>query len=108
MDTVKSIVKANVGSGMLQNSDYNHGKPYFVDFRPLLHSPHRLSDEKLEKYEHYNQAIDTIKTEIEKREEKGEDMFELKSELRLAKKNLRKGSFNLVKIYIKEIKENLN
>ncbi|MCJ7450770.1 MAG: DUF853 family protein, partial [Candidatus Nanohaloarchaeota archaeon QJJ-9] len=107
MDTVKSIVKAEVGSGMLQNSEYNHGRPYFVDFRPLLHSPHRLTDEELEKYEEYNRKIDSVEEKIQELEDQGEEVYEFRSELKLAKRNLRKGSFNLVDIYLDELKENV-
>ena len=107
MDTVKSVAKAEVGSGMLQNSDYNHGRPYFVDFRPLLHSPHRLSDEELDKYEHYNKRIEGLKQQIDRLEEQGEEVYEYRSELKLAKKNLKKGSFNLVDIYLDELEQNL-
>ncbi len=105
MDTVKSVAKAEVGSGMLQNSDYNHGRPYFVDFRPLLHSPHRLSDEELEKYEDYNQRIDELEERIDEMPE--DEAYDYRSELKLAKRNLMKGSFNLVEIYIDELEEDL-
>ncbi|MFB6116577.1 MAG: helicase HerA-like domain-containing protein [Candidatus Nanosalina sp.] len=107
MKTVKSIVKADIGSGMVQNSDYNHGRPYFVNFRPMLHSPHRLSDEKLEKYEKYNKQINDLEARIDQKEENGEDVFELRSELQLARKNLRKGSFNLVEVYIDELENRM-
>ncbi len=107
MDTVRSVAKAEVGSGMVQNSDYNHGRPYFVNFRPLLHSPHRLSDEILEKYEKYNKRIDKIEQKLDELEDGGEDVYEHRSELKLAKRNLKKGSFNLVDIYVDELEENL-
>ena len=106
-DTVKSIAKAEIGSGMIQNSDYNHGRPYFVDFRPLLHSPHRLSDEELEKYEKYNKMIDKMEEKVNRMEESGNDVYELESEIKLAKKNLKKGSFNLVETYVEELKEKI-
>jgi hypothetical protein len=105
MDTVKSIAKAEVGSGMLNNSEYNHGRPYFVNFRPLLHSPHRLSDEELEKYEKFNRRISKLEAKIEEMDE--EEAFDYKSELKLAKRNLKKGSFNLVDVYLSEMEEDL-
>lgn len=108
IDTVKSIAKAEVGSGMLQNSDYNHGRPYFINFRPLLHSPHRLSDDQLDKYEKYNKRIDAIEEEIRTLEEEGEDVYEYNSELKLTKRNLKKGSFSLVDTYIEELEEKLD
>ena len=108
LDTVKSIAKAEVGSGMLQSSDYNHGRPYFIDFRPLLHSPHRLSDEELEKYEDYNKRIDRVEARVNELEEQGEEVYEYRSELKLTKRNLKKGSFTLVDTYIDELEEKLD
>lgn len=107
MDTVRSIAKAKVGAGMVQNSDYNHGRPYFVDFRPLLHSPHRLSDEELEKYEAYNRRVDSLEERIDSMEQQGEEVYEYRSELKLAKRNLKKASFNLVDIYLDELEDDL-
>ncbi|WP_414837712.1 helicase HerA domain-containing protein [Candidatus Nanosalina sp. VS9-1] len=108
IDTVKSIAKAEVGSGMLQSSDYNHGRPYFIDFRPLLHSPHRLSDEELDKYEQYNKRIDSIEEKVNELEDQGEEVYEYRSELKLTKRNLKKGSFSLVDTYIDELEEKLD
>ena len=36
---------------MFQNAEYNRGRPYFINFRPILHSTRRLPDEELEKYD---------------------------------------------------------
>ncbi len=106
-DMVRSIVKANVGTGMVQNSEYNKGNPYFVNFRPLKHSPHRLTDEELDKYEEYNEEVNKIEEEVDKLEEEGEDVFDYRSRISLVRKNIRKGSFNLVDIYLDELKDDL-
>ena len=108
IDTVKSIAKAEQGSGMLQNSDYNHGRPYFVDFRPLKHSPHRLSDEELDKYEEYNRKIDKMEEKIDEREDQGEEVYELRNKIKLARRNLRKGGFSLIEIYLEELEDDLS
>jgi hypothetical protein len=104
-DTIKSIAKAEVGSGMFQNSEYNHGRPYFVDYRPLLHSPYRLSDEELDKFEDFNRRILNLEDVISGMPE--DDAYEYRTELKLVKKNLQKGSFNLVEIYLEELEEDL-
>ena len=106
-DTVKSIAKAAVGSGMIQNSEYNHGRPYFANFRPLLHSPHRLKDEELEKYEEYNSRIDEIEDKVQDIEQDETDLYSIENELKLARRNLRKGSFSLVETYLDEIENEL-
>ncbi|MDY6789028.1 MAG: helicase HerA-like domain-containing protein, partial [Candidatus Nanohaloarchaea archaeon] len=107
IEAVRKIVKEGVGTGMIQNAEYNRGNPYFIDFRPLKHSPHRLTDEELDKYEEYNRKIDEIERRLEELGEEGRDVFYLRSTLSLARKNLRKGMFDLVDIYIEEVKDNL-
>jgi hypothetical protein len=104
----QGVTKADTGTGMVQNSSYNHGRPYFVDFRPLKHSPERLSDEKLEKFEKYNRRVDQIEDMISILEDQGEDVFEYRSQLKLVKKNIRKESFNLVDTYLNELEEDLD
>jgi uncharacterized membrane protein len=104
----QGVTKADTGTGMLQNSSYNHGRPYFVDFRPVKHSPERLSDEELDKFEKYNRRVDEIEDMIQILEDQGEDVFEYQSQLKLVKKNIRKRSFNLVDTYLDELEEDLN
>jgi hypothetical protein len=38
------IAKMPTGLGMIESSDYNKGMPYFVEFRPIQHSPFKLID----------------------------------------------------------------
>lgn len=45
----KLISKMPIGLGMIESAQYNQGKPYFVEFRPIMHSPFKLKDEELEK-----------------------------------------------------------
>jgi hypothetical protein len=97
---LRSLVKATVGSGMVENPHYNRGKPYFVAFRPLLHSVQRLTDEEIEKYNEYNERIDQLQFEIEQLEKEGVDVFDLKLELKLATDKVKTGNFNMVQIYL--------
>lgn len=97
---VQSLVKASVGVGMFVNTSYNRGKPYFINFRPILHNTRRLSDEELEKYNHYNEIIDDFENQIEQLEVEKVDIFDLKMELKLIKDKLMSGNFSVVDIYI--------
>ncbi|MBR9677148.1 DUF87 domain-containing protein [Candidatus Woesearchaeota archaeon] len=100
-EVLQSLVKAQVGSGMVENPAYNRGKPYFVAFRPLLHSVQRLTDEELEKYNQYNEIIDQVSFELEQLEkEEGQDVFDMKLELKLALDKVKSGNFNMVEIYL--------
>ena len=45
----KLIAKMPTGLGMVESSDYNKGNPYFVEFRPLMHSQFKISEQELKK-----------------------------------------------------------
>ncbi|HKL23631.1 MAG TPA: DUF87 domain-containing protein, partial [Candidatus Nanoarchaeia archaeon] len=62
---LKSLVRAEVGVVMFQNAEYNRGRPYFINFRPILHSTRRLPDEELEKYNKYNDLVDDLEYSID-------------------------------------------
>ncbi|MGY4884732.1 MAG: ATP-binding protein [Nanobdellota archaeon] len=97
---LQSLVKASVGVGMFVNTSYNRGKPYFINFRPILHNTRRLSDEELEKYNKYNEIIDDFDNQVEQLEKEKIDTFDLKMELKLIKDKLMTGNFSVVDIYI--------
>jgi len=99
-DVMKSIVKATVGTGMVENAAYNNGKPYFVNFRPILHEVKRLSDEELDNYNKYNAIIDDLEYQLEQLRELKQDTFDLELELKLAKDKVKSGNFNMVDIYL--------
>ena len=104
-DTViQSLVKAGVGTGMIENAAYNKGKPYFATFRPILHSPVRLKEEELEKYNKYNEDIENLEYQVEQLEKEKVDTFDLKIELKLVKDKLMTGNFTVVDIYLEGLK----
>jgi hypothetical protein len=43
------VAKLPVGTGMYQNPEFNDGKPYFIEFRPLYHNPLGLTDAERKK-----------------------------------------------------------
>ncbi len=101
---LKSVVKAGVGTGMVENSAYNKGKPFFVAFRPVLHSLQKLKDEELQNYNKYNLIIDDLEYQLEQLRSEGIDTFDLELELKLAKDKVKSGNFNLVDIYLDGLK----
>ncbi len=105
---LKSLVRAEVGVAMFQNAEYNKGKPYFLNFRPILHNTRRLPDEELEKYNKYNEMIDDIEYQIQQLEELKIDVFDMKMELKLIKDKIMTGNFSVVDIYIEGLKPRLN
>jgi len=97
---IHALVKAPVGSGMIQNSAYNGGHPFYATFRPILHSVARLKDEELDEYNKYNDFVDQMEYEFDQLEEDKQDVFDLRLELKLAKDKIKAGNFNMVKIYL--------
>ncbi|MCK5604049.1 DUF87 domain-containing protein [Candidatus Pacearchaeota archaeon] len=98
---VQELVKSPVGSGMVQNSSWNRGRPYYVTFRPILHSVVRLADEELEKYNKYNEIVDDLSYQLDQLEkEHDKDVFDLRLELKLSLDKIKQGGFNMVEIYL--------
>ncbi|MBR9699503.1 DUF87 domain-containing protein [Candidatus Woesearchaeota archaeon] len=97
---IQALIKAPVGSGMVQSSAWNRGRPYYVTFRPILHSVVRLSDEELEKYNKFNDIVDDLAFQFEQLEKESQDVFDLKLELKLAQDKIKSGNFNMVQIYL--------
>ncbi len=100
---LKSVVKADVGTAMLQHPRYNDGQPYFISFRPIKHQPHRLTEAELEKYMRYMARVEDLKVKLSVIADKGGDVFDMKLELDLAADNVKKGIFNIVDVYLESL-----
>ena len=97
---LRGLVRASVGTGMFENPVYNGGRPFFVSFRPLLHSVVRLSDGELAEYNRFNGVLDDLEFEVSALEKLGVDVFDLRLELKLAGDKLRVGGFGMVDVYL--------
>ncbi len=106
-DFAKRISREAVGVGMVQNPKYNDGKPWFIQFRPTLHSPHKITEEELEQYKSFATTLDEIENKIQKAKEHGTDTFDIELELKLAKNKLKEGRFKMAEIYISSLKDRL-
>ncbi|MFH7903115.1 MAG: DUF87 domain-containing protein, partial [Candidatus Aenigmatarchaeota archaeon] len=100
---VSQIVKANIGTGMIVNSEYNKGRPYFVTFRPILHQVTRLSEKDLDEYDKRDRKIEELKFYLEELKKHGIDVFDIETELNLAESKLMQGAFDIVDIYLEGI-----
>ncbi len=104
----QSVVKADIGEGMLQNSEYNGGNPYFISFRPTLHNANSLSNEKLEQYERYNKKINELLPQLETLRKADLDIFDIELEMKLALDNIKSGSFSIVDIYVDSLSKRID
>ena len=108
LEYAKKVTKLEVGVGMMQNPKYNEGRPWFVAFRPTLHSPHKIPDVEMNTYREYAALLNMIETKIDGLEKSGTDVFDLRTELKLAKDKLKKGRFRMAKIYIDSLNKHLS
>jgi hypothetical protein len=104
----KRVTRQEVGIGMMQNPKYNEGRPWFVSFRPTVHSPHKIPDADMNTYREYADLLRIIESKIGSIERTGKDVFELETELKLAKDKLKKGRFRMAKIYIDSLNKHLS
>ncbi|MDI6826693.1 MAG: DUF853 family protein [Candidatus Aenigmarchaeota archaeon] len=98
------VAREEIGVGMVQNPKYNKGRPWFVHFRPLLHSPHKLSDEDLETYKRFARELQDLEKGIEKLRKRKIDTTDIELELRLAEDKLKTGAFRMAEIYLESLK----
>ncbi|MCK4714763.1 MAG: DUF87 domain-containing protein, partial [Candidatus Aenigmarchaeota archaeon] len=104
----KKISRQGVGVGMIQNPKYNDGKPYFIQFRPTWHDPHKISNEDLELYKKFAKRLETIEAKVQQLKKSGKDTFDIELELKLAKDKLKQGRFRMAQIYITSLEQHLN
>ncbi len=103
----KRITRQGIGVCMMQHAQYNDGDPWFVRFRPTWHNPHKLKEEELEKYEDFAEKLDELEERIDEMEDKDEDVFDLRTSLRMAKNKLKTGNFRMTEIYINSLEEKI-
>ncbi|MCW1309697.1 MAG: hypothetical protein QXP04_03325, partial [Candidatus Nanoarchaeia archaeon] len=102
-----TLPKLRIGSAMVQNPDYNDGKPYFIEFRPLLHDTFRITNEELETYKKLQESISEIEKKIKDLKDKKIDTYDIEIELGLAKEKLKQGLTHMAETYIESMKEKL-
>jgi hypothetical protein len=102
-----TTTKLKTGTGMVQNAEYNEGKPYFIEFRPLLHDTGRLSEEEVAEYIKYDTEIIKLEKKTAELKARGVDTGDIEFELKLAKDKARQTMFTMAKTYIDSIKGRL-
>ncbi|MCW1296818.1 MAG: DUF87 domain-containing protein [Candidatus Parvarchaeota archaeon] len=102
----KMIPKLKTGVGMIQNPEYNNANPYFIKFRPLLHSPHSIPNKKIDEIQIYRKKILELKEKIDELKDR-RDVSEMKISLELAAEKLRHGMLELVKYYLEDIENKI-
>ncbi len=104
-DYVSAVMRAKVGAGLVQNPDYNKGRPYFVAFRPLLHNLARLSDAELRTIREFDAKLDALAQKIGDFRNGGADTSDADVELELARTKNQLGHFDVVKVYAESLEQ---
>ena len=102
------VTRQGLGVGMIHNPKYNDGKPYFIQFRPTWHNPHKITNEELEEYRQFAKELTEIRKTITEMKKAGKEVFDFEVELRLAEDKLKLGNFRMAKIYITSLKKHLS
>jgi len=103
-DVLKSVVKEPIGTGMFVNAEFNAGRPYFVAFRPLLHSTRRLSNDELKDYEKYFNELEDLEYQILQFKKANVDVIDFNLELKLAKQKVKTGQFQMAELYLETLR----
>lgn len=92
---------------MFQNPEFNHGKPWFISFRPLLHSPFALTDEEINTYIALSKDIEKLEAKISEIKKGGKDTYDIEIELNIAKDKMKTGAFKMAQTYLDSLKKRL-
>ncbi|VVB59112.1 Uncharacterised protein [uncultured archaeon] len=106
-DYALRVVKLTVGAGLLQNPEFNDGKPWFIQFRPLLHDTGRLTEEELAVYIKINQSLAEIDAKVAALKAKGIDTYDVEMELNMARDKTKQGMFKMAETYIESVRARL-
>ena len=99
-DYASKVTKLTIGTGLFHNSEYNNGRPWFVSFRPLLHSPFALKDDEIDQYVKLNKKVEDIEKRLGTLKKKGVDTYDVEIELNIAKDKLKTAAFKMAETYL--------
>jgi hypothetical protein len=78
-----------------------------VNFRPTMHSPHKILDAELDAYKKFASQLEGIEAAIAALKASGTDTFDVELELKLAKSKLKEGRFKMAEIYVESLSKTL-
>ncbi|RLJ09732.1 MAG: hypothetical protein DRP15_02640, partial [Candidatus Aenigmatarchaeota archaeon] len=102
-----TLPKLKTGTGMFQNAEYNHGKPYFIEFRPLLHDTGRLSEKEIEEYIRYDKEIGELEKKVKELKARKINTADIEFELKLAKDKVKQTAFAMARTYLESVKKRI-
>ncbi|MEM5855560.1 MAG: DUF87 domain-containing protein, partial [Candidatus Aenigmatarchaeota archaeon] len=106
-DYASKVTRLTIGTALFQNPEYNHGRPWFISFRPLLHSPFALTDEEINQYVKLNKKIEEIEKKVEELKKKNVDTYDIEIELNIAKDKVKTAAFKMAETYVESVEKRI-
>jgi len=103
----KTLPRLEIGTALVQNPEYNDGRPWFVKFRPLLHNTSRIPEKELQKYKEYTNRLSVIDEETKKLKSKGVDTYDIELEVKLAREKVKQTQFRMAETYIESLENRI-
>ena len=97
------VTKLTIGTGLYQNAEYNDGKPWFVSFRPLLHSTFSLSEEEIKQFQGVLTQIENARKQLSDLKARGVDTYDVELELNIAHDKLKQGLLRMSQNYLESV-----
>jgi hypothetical protein len=107
IDYASKVTRLMIGTGLFQNPEFNHGRPWFLSFRPLLHSPFALTDDEVNTYVKLDKKVKDIEGKLQKLKEKKVDTYDIEVELNIAKDKVKTAAFRMAETYLESIDKRL-
>jgi hypothetical protein len=107
-DYASKVTRLTIGTGLFQNPEYNHGRPWFVNFRPLLHSPFALTDKELDIYMKLDKKVKAIEEKIENLKSRNIDTYDIEIELNIAREKVRTAAFKMAETYLESLEKRVD
>jgi hypothetical protein len=107
IDYASKVTRLTIGTGLFQNPEYNNGRPWFISFRPLLHSPFALTDDEINQYIKLNKKIEEIEKKIEELKKKGIDTYDIEIEVNIAKDKIKTAAFKMAETYLESVEKRI-
>jgi hypothetical protein len=107
-DYASKVTRLTIGTGLFHNSEYNNGRPWFVNFRPLLHSPFALKEKEIDLYVKLNKQIGETEERLKKLKKKGVDTYDVEIELNIARDKLKTAAFKMAETYLKSLEKRVD
>ncbi len=107
MDYASKVTRLTIGTGLFQNPEYNRGRPWFISFRPLLHSPFALTDTELDEYIALSKRVDAVEAKIKEMKAGGTDTYDIEIELNIVKDKIKTAAFKMAATYLDAVEKRL-